>query len=147
MQETTLREAHGSIEFALNGQIMEIEGTGPWNLEQMEESGSAAAPILQKLLDTPWAVLATFHGETFYTEDASTQLIEWLRLEKQRGRVATALILTHASVPELAKWHLSQIYVKAGETVKIFTHKGEALSWLKQKIAEYQQQEALENHL
>ncbi|WP_220720525.1 hypothetical protein [Agarivorans litoreus] len=142
-----MREAHGSIEFALNGQIMEIEGTGPWNLEQMEDSGSAAAPILDQLLDSPWAVLATFHGETFYTEDAANQLIEWLKVEKQRGRVATALILTHASVPELAKWHLSQIYIQAGETVQIFTDKGKALSWLKQKIAEYEQQTAFEDYL
>lgn len=142
-----MREAHGSIEFSLNGQIMEIEGTGPWNLEQMEESGGAAAPILDQLLDSPWGVLATFHGETFYTEDAANQLIEWLKVEKQRGRVATALILTHASVPELAKWHLSQIYIQAGETVQIFIDKGEALSWLKQKIAEYEQQAAFEDHL
>jgi hypothetical protein len=145
--ETTLQEAHGSIEFALNGQIMEIEGTGPWNLKQMEDSGSAASPILDQLLDSPWGVVATFHGETFYTEDAAKQLVEWLKVEKQHGRVATALILTHASVPELAKWHLSQIYIQAGETVQIFAEKDEALSWLKQKIAEYEQQAAVENHL
>ncbi|MDO6684024.1 MULTISPECIES: hypothetical protein [unclassified Agarivorans] len=144
-----MREAHGSIEFALNGQIMEIEGTGPWNLEQMEESGSAAAPILDKLLDSPWAVLATFHGETFYTEDAANQLIEWLKIEKQRGRVATALILTHASVPELAKWHLSQIYIQAGETVQIFIDKTDALAWLSSKITDYelQAQTLTEKHL
>ncbi|MDO6762521.1 hypothetical protein [Agarivorans sp. 1_MG-2023] len=144
-----MREAHGSIEFALNGQIMEIEGTGPWNLEQMEESGSAAAPILDKLLDSPWAVLATFHGETFYTEDAANQLIEWLKIEKQRGRVATALILTHASVPELAKWHLSQIYIQAGETVQIFIDKTDALAWLSSKITDYelQVQTLTEKHL
>ncbi|WP_137672122.1 hypothetical protein [Agarivorans sp. Toyoura001] len=144
-----MREAHGSIEFALNGQIMEIEGTGPWNLEQMEESGSAAAPILDKLLDSPWAVLATFHGETFYTEDAANQLIEWLKIEKQRGRVATALILTHASVPELAKWHLNQIYIQAGETVQIFIDRTDALAWLSSKITDYelQAQALTEKHL
>ncbi|GDY24944.1 hypothetical protein AHAT_08340 [Agarivorans sp. Toyoura001] len=128
---------------------MEIEGTGPWNLEQMEESGSAAAPILDKLLDSPWAVLATFHGETFYTEDAANQLIEWLKIEKQRGRVATALILTHASVPELAKWHLNQIYIQAGETVQIFIDRTDALAWLSSKITDYelQAQALTEKHL
>ncbi|MGY5450310.1 hypothetical protein ACVFI8_05120 [Agarivorans sp. MS3-6] len=132
-----MREAHGTIEFALNGQIMELEGTGPWNLQQMEQSGDAAAPLINQLLDSPWAVLATFHGDAFYTEDAADQLIEWLKLEKQRGRVATALILTHASVPELAKWHLSQIYVRAGETVEIFIEREAALEWLQQQIAVY----------
>ena len=129
-----MREAHGTVTFSVNGKIMELEGTGPWNLEQMKQSGSAAAPILNQLLDSPWAVLATFHGETFYTEDAAEQLVGWIKKEKQRGRVATALILTHASVPNMAKWHLSQIYLQAGERLKIFDDRSQALVWLKQQL-------------
>lgn len=129
-----MREAHGTVKFSVNGSIMELEGTGPWNLEQMKQSGDAAAPILNQLLDSPWAVLATFHGEAFYTEDAAEQLVGWIKKEKQRGRVATALILTHASVPHMAKWHLSQIYLKAGESLKIFDDRSQALAWLQQQL-------------
>lgn len=133
-----MREAHGEVTFSLNGKIMELEGTGPWNLEQMQQSGDAAAPILKQLLDSPWAVLATFHGEAFYTEDAAKQLVGWIKKEKQRGRVATALILTHASVPDIAKWHLSQIYLQAGESLQIFDNRSQALSWLSQQLQESQ---------
>lgn len=133
-----MREAHGTVKFSINGKIMELEGTGPWNLEQMQQSGDAAQPILNQLLDSPWAVLATFHGEAFYTEDAAEQLVGWVKKEKQRGRVATALILTHASVPDIAKWHLSQIYLQAGENLKIFDNRAQALSWLRQQLKEPQ---------
>ncbi len=126
---------HGSMTFSVHGKIMEIEGTGPWNLILLQQGAMKAKPIHQQLLGAPWAVLATFHGDTFYTEEAANVLIEWLKDDKQRGRIATAFVLSDIDICDVAVWHLKKTYREGHETVQFFTHRTDALKWLEQKIA------------
>lgn len=128
--------AHGSLEVKVDGRLLVLEGTGPWNLESLHDSGKIAAPIVEPLLGKPWGVIATIHGEPIYVPEAAEKLAQIVRSDKVQGRVASALLVDACNSPQFAKNHIGEIYRAAGETFEFFTDYKQAKHWVMDKIAE-----------
>ncbi len=127
-------EAHGSVELRRHGRILEVEGTGPWNLESLSQSGQQAIPLLDQLSGSPWAVMVVLHGECIYVHDAAKRLSNIIREEKSLGRMATAILVNDCHSPNFAKSHLSQIYTAGGETFEFFDDIDLARHWLTRQL-------------
>jgi hypothetical protein len=129
---------HGSLQAKVNGNILEVEGEGPWNSEMLTNAGKEAEPSLSLLYGSPWAVLTIMSGDPIYIPEAAELLTETIRKEKRKGRVATAIIVCDAKQALFAKQHLSRIYIQAGEEHEFFDEKTTANQWLKSKIDSYE---------
>lgn len=128
-------QVHGTLDVAIEGQILVLEGTGPWNMESLHASGTYAKPLMQRLYDRPWAVLAILRGEAVYVPDAARELIETVTFEKSRGRIATAIVLEDCDLPSFSRNHLSEIYQQAGERFEFFTNISRAKFWLEGQLS------------
>ena len=127
--------AHGTLDVQVEGRLLILEGTGPWNLESLYDSGKVAAPLVKPLHGKPWGAIVTIYGEPIYVPEAAEVLTEVVRQDKVKGRVATALIVDNCSSPRFAKTHIGQIYKNAGETYQCFSDFADAKSWVSQQIA------------
>jgi hypothetical protein len=129
-----LFEAHGTFSLKLCGQIIQVEGTGPWNLESLNLAKQKSATLLDAFVESPWAVMMILRGECIFVHAASTKLSEYVQQEKQQGRRATAFLVNNCDEPNFAKLHLSDIYDKAGETYEFFDDIDLAKLWLDEKL-------------
>lgn len=126
---------HGTLELHLHENILQVEGSGPWNSESLHQSAQLAGPLLEQLLGKLWAVLVIVHGEPVYVPAAVASLVDTLKAEKKQGRVATAVLVNECATPGFARLHLSDIFNQAGETYAFFEDREKALAWLKGQIA------------
>ncbi|MFA3790928.1 hypothetical protein AB6T38_07405 [Aliiglaciecola sp. SL4] len=127
--------AHGTLDLFVKDRILRLEGTGPWNLESLDESGELADPMIEELIKQPWAVLVILHGECIYVHEAGQRLTEIVRREKTQNRVATAILVNDCDSPNFAQQHIGDIYKNAGEKFKFFDNEDSAEIWLKQQLA------------
>ncbi len=126
--------AHGTLNLSLSGNILTVEGRGPWNLESLRCAAEELKPQRKLLESAPWGVLVILHGEPIYLPPAVTDLIESIIQEKQVGRTATAVLVNSCDAPGFAKLHMSDIYGKAEETFEFFDDIDDAKDWLAQQI-------------
>lgn len=122
---------HGTLHFTLEENILIIDGRGPWNKEALLLSVANANAVQQNRSGDKWAVLVNVTGDPLHTPDAEELLVEYIKYDKQHGRVATALILTNSTSPELGKRHIADLYNRAGEQYQFFNNSAEAKSWLR----------------
>lgn len=122
---------HGTLCFELKDNILLIEGCGPWNKEAMLLSSKSAQLAQKQRTKEKWGVIAIINGEPVHTPDAAELLIEYVRNDKKDGRVATGLILTGSSFPELGKRHIAKLYNKAGEQFQFFNNIADAEVWVR----------------
>lgn len=128
---------HGTLDMKVEGQILHIVGAGPWNSESLQASGVEAQPLVEGLYDKPWAVLAEIRGEPIYVPEASRQLVNIVKSEKLRGRVASALLVNDSTSPNFAKSHIGDIYTRAGETFAFFDDTATARAWLQEQLQQH----------
>jgi len=121
---------HGTLHFTLEDNMLIIDGRGPWNKEALQLSVFNANAVQQKRTSDKWAVLINVTGDPIHTPDAAELLVEYIKDEKNHGRVATALILTNSTSPELGKRHIADLYNRAGEQYQFFNNRADAKSWL-----------------
>ena len=125
---------HGTLDIIVQGQILRIEGTGPWNLESLQLSGHVARPKVEPLLGKPWAVLVVLHGQAIYVPEASAALVDIVIEDKRHGRVASALVVADCDSPHFSELHISEIYNRAGEDFAFFENEESAREWLLNKL-------------
>lgn len=125
---------HGELSAEKEDNILVVEGTGPWNIEMLDNSSETAQQILAELFQDYWGVLTILHGEAVYLPDAAKRLIEIITQQKSHKRVATAIIITDSTMPTFTRGHLSDIYDKAGEPIAFFDNKINAVEWIQQQI-------------
>lgn len=125
---------HGELVVRRSGQIMIVEGRGPWNLEAMKRSEEAAAQVLAELKGRPWGVIIIIHGEPVHVPDAEEKLVELVKHDIQNGRCGSALLLTHCSAPSFALTHFGKIYRAAGEEFTVCDSFEECETWVQSRV-------------
>ncbi|MFT6984331.1 MAG: hypothetical protein ACJAT7_000117 [Psychromonas sp.] len=121
---------HGTLAFKLEDNILIIEGCGPWNKEAMVFSVDNANVVKKLCTRDKWGVIVVLKGDPIHTSDAAELLIEYIKYDKQNGRIATALILNDSTCPVLGKRHIAELYDKAGEDYKFFNNIFDAKVWM-----------------
>lgn len=127
-------EAHGTLDLRVEGRVLIVEGTGPWNMESIKSSGAKAEPLIKQLSGEPWVALVILHGESIYVPSAMNSLIQAVSHERSLGRCATALLVNDCFSPGFAKQHLAEIYQKANEIYEFFDDTDHARQWLNSQL-------------
>ncbi|MCC2605262.1 hypothetical protein [Planctobacterium marinum] len=126
---------HGSFEAHLVGRIIVFKGTGPWNLESMNAAADEFTALTRPLYGSPWGMVGDFYGQAIHVPEAADKLVEIVLREKQVGRTATGLVITHSDAPLMSQKHLSEIYGKAAEPHDFFASVDDAIAWVNEKIS------------
>ncbi|MBN3564796.1 hypothetical protein [Aliamphritea spongicola] len=129
-----MHTVHGTIRLSVEGRILTIEGQGPWNLESIDLSVDSIGDDLRALYGAPWGALVLVEGDSILVPDAEARLIEVVRDDRVKGRLATALVLGECSVPGLVTQHLQEVYTAAGDVFQAFSNADDARRWLNAQI-------------
>lgn len=127
---------HGIFSLNLDGNILIVEGHGPWNKEAMEIAFDNSELMLKMREKVKWGIIAIIHGDPVHTPDAAESLIKQIIEDKKHGRIATAFILKQSSAPYFGKLHFSDLCVRAGETCEFFNSVTDAEIWMESKLAD-----------
>jgi hypothetical protein len=130
--------AHGTLQLSLDGPILVVEGSGPWNVESLNHSAIIAKPFAQQLKGKHWGVIAILHGQAVYVPEAAAGLTAVVKRDRLNGRVASAVMLDDCESPEFSKEHIANIYREAGEPFQFFSQYGDAKKWLLETIKQAQ---------
>ncbi|WP_261844584.1 hypothetical protein [Aliamphritea ceti] len=130
-----MHRVHGTIRLSVEGRILTIEGRGPWNIESIDLSVDSIGDDLRALYGAPWGALVLVEGDSILVPDAEARLIDVVREDRHKGRLATALVLGECSVPGLVTQHLENVYTSAGDSFRVFSDAETARCWLNTQIA------------
>lgn len=125
---------HGSFEAELRGKVLVFKATGPWNVESLNNTIHEFPELSAPLYGSPWGLVGDFYGEPIHVPEAAEKLIEIVRFEKEKGRVATGIVVSHCDMPLLGKQHLTEIYTKAEENFQFFDSVDDAITWVESEI-------------
>ena len=125
---------HGVFSLNLDGNILTVEGYGPWNKEAMETSFANAELMLKVRGKAKWGIIAVIHGDPLHTPDAAEALVEQIIEDQSHGRIATAFILSDSTAPYFGKLHFAKLCAKADETCEFFNNVTDANIWMKSKL-------------
>lgn len=112
--------SHGTLIINREDNIVILDGVGPWNEESVLSAREFFSKLHQEMRNDVWGLIAILRGESVHTPEASEQLIESIKKDKRNGRFCSALVLSDAEFPQMAKIHITNIYKAAGETYEIF---------------------------
>jgi hypothetical protein len=107
-----------------------IEGYGAWNLNDINQSKTQECEQVKSLYSHPWGVLLLLKGDSIIIPEARERLIEIVKVDRTKGRKATALVLSDCSVPNIVTEHLSDLYSAAGDKFENFQNIDSAKQWL-----------------
>lgn len=78
--------AHGNLKGSVEGNLLVIEGSGPWNAEAFLTTQSDFDALHKQLYGTKWAVLMIIHGDPIHTPEAAEILFRAVQNDKKIGR-------------------------------------------------------------
>lgn len=104
----------------------------------MDAAAEQFIHLSKSLYDKPWGMVGDFYGQPIHVPEAAAKLVEIVKQERKRGRVATGLITQHCDMQAVAQQHLSSIYAKAGEPHEFFDNFDDALAWVNKQIKRQQ---------
>ena len=126
---------HGSLSIAVEGRVLVLSGSGPWNSESLQLTDASIMQQVQALYGSPWGVLGLFSGEAVYVPEAIQKLQKQVSHELTLGRVATAVVLNDVQAPRLSKYQFELIYGSEGHNVAFFEGESAARHWLQTELA------------
>jgi len=127
-------QQHGTFKAKREGSIIVFRATGPWNIEAMQNAADQFIQLSTPLYDSPWGMVGDFYGQAIHVPEAAEKLTEIVRIEKNRGRVATGLVTVNSELPLLVKQHLAEIYGNAGEQFQFFNNVQDAKMWVEERL-------------
>lgn len=125
---------HGTLKFWVEGNILMLQGEGPWNKEFVLIADEGALESKEALHGKPWAVYAEFTGLPICVPDAKEELVEQIKIDIEKGRIATAVLLKDCQQPEFCQEYLSQLYQECGDNFCFFDNKQQAMAWLQSQF-------------
>ena len=121
---------HGVFEIKIEGKLLLINATGPFNQELIIKYQRALGSCIPNLEGSKWNQIVTLHQLSVFTPEAEQALIQTLINRKARGLVACAVILLDIEVETLIKTQISNCYNKAGVKHQFTSSIDDAKKWL-----------------
>ena len=122
--------AHGQLHVSIDGQLLLIEGTGPANLEMVQEYQRQVVGFREKIMHSPWASLVLLKGTPIVSPEAKAVFIETIKQAKVMHLCATAVVFIDVEFAALAEQFWREIYIEVGVPHGFFTTQHEARLWL-----------------
>lgn len=127
----TIFSAHGSMELAIEDNIILLEAQGPWNIEYINLLHQKLLWAVAQVEPTNYGVLFTPKGEAISVEEGLEHHINFIR---QGNTKAVALNLKYCTTSLLTETLFAKIYQTAGIKHAFFDNVLEARNWLEKEL-------------
>jgi hypothetical protein len=131
-------EAHGRIDYRIEGRILRAAAVGPFNSELVTVIPAAISALVAKLAsEGKWGQIITFHESALASLDALSDFEQYLKSHYSNVRInpVTALVLgTDIEGASVMAPLFEKCYVEAGIECRCFDNLSAALYWVESKI-------------
>lgn len=134
-------EAHGVFEVKVEGRLLLVDATGPFNEELIGQYKKALESCIQHLESAPWHQIITLHDTSIFTPDAEKALTRTLIDRKARGLLASAVVMQSGDYKTIVQDQMSRSYRAADVHYQFFSSIVEAHVWVKQFASASEQHE------
>lgn len=125
--------AHGNCNFVVEGNIITIEATGPWNIEFFKQMHRELAEIISTEVDDKnFAILLILKGDSLAVQDG---LDYHLHIVKSGPTKALALNSALSNTPQMTQNIFKKVYDLAGLKNQCFDSTTAAKTWLLAQLA------------
>jgi hypothetical protein len=121
---------HGEIQLSLDGQILNIHGRGPVNMEAVIEYQTQVQQFRDQIMHTPWASLVLLSGVPLVTADAKKILSETVTQAKTMQLLATAVVFVDVEFADTIKLFWDDVLRSSGVECRFFDDETRAKNWL-----------------
>jgi hypothetical protein len=126
--------AHGKLQLSLEGQLLIIKGTGPANVEMVQEYQRQVIGLRTQIMHSPWASLVLLSGTPLVSPEARVLFVQIIKQAKSMHLSATALVFVNIEFAGMAQQFWQEIYQEAGVNYDFFETEEEARDWLKSRL-------------
>ncbi|NQY89379.1 MAG: hypothetical protein HRT51_16860 [Colwellia sp.] len=121
---------HGLFEVKIEGKLLLVDATGPFNEELLIRYENALESCIQNLEISEWNQVITLHQLSLFTPEAEQVLTNTLINRSSRGLIACAIVLNDVEGESLIKAQMSRCYNRAGVKHNFITSIHDANKWL-----------------
>ncbi|WP_100644673.1 hypothetical protein [Alteromonas facilis] len=126
---------HGTYSIRFDSNKVFVEATGPFNLELVQDYKLKIEECISALEPCPWGQIITLNELSLFTPEAESALIFGLKLRKERGLKACAIV---AKSPfRIVLQQIDKIYSEAEIKHKTFKNERDAVYWVDDEINNY----------
>ncbi|TPH13433.1 hypothetical protein [Litorilituus lipolyticus] len=123
-------EEHGIFEVKVEGRLLLVEATGPFNEELINQYQSALKSCINTLQGSSWNQVITLHDMSLFTPEAEQALTHSLIERHNKGLESCGVVIGDVNCKALVSAQMSRCYQKANVKHKYFTTLEEAKAWL-----------------
>ena len=127
--------AHGSFSVEIQGRVLIVDGTGPFNEEIVSLYSQAINDAIKSLIGEPWDQISILHGMSIFTPEAQRDLIENIKKRKALGLQRSAVIVADVEGTSTIITQLSQCYEDANVGYAFFNSLEDARKWLSEEYS------------
>ena len=84
---------HGVFEVKVEGQLLLVDATGPFNDELLKHYRDALESCIQRLEVGQWNQIVTLHQTSIFTPEAEETLTQSLIERRSRGLIACSVVI------------------------------------------------------
>lgn len=122
--------AHGKMRLSIEGQLLVVEGTGPANIEMVQEYQRQVMELRKQLMHAPWVSLALLGGTPLVSPEAKDKFVQIIKQAKKMHLRATAVVFIEMESVEIVRQFWQDIYMQGGVNYQVFETEAEARVWL-----------------
>lgn len=124
---------HGKCHYLVEGNIITIDATGPWNLEFFKQMHHELINIALTQVDVNnFAILLILQGDSLAAQDG---LDYHLKLVKAGSAKALAIYTALSNAPAISQSIFKKVYDQAGLKNKYFNSTKSAKAWLTKQLS------------
>lgn len=121
---------HGVFEVKVDGNLLLVDATGPFNEELIVQYKKALETCIQTLEVSQWNQVIVLHQLSLFTPEAEQVLTNTVINRKSRGLNACAVVLMNVEGESLIKNQMSRCYERARVKYNFTSSIEDANKWL-----------------
>ena len=126
--------AHGLHRIEFKDKILTVEARGPFNEQQVQNYQAQLQKVLSKV-QGQWGQLNLLHQDCIFTPQAEREMYHTIKLRKQRGVCAIAVVFIDTARTGLVEKQLTRLYQQFDIDHAYFTDVDAATVWIKEQLA------------
>jgi hypothetical protein len=122
--------AHGEMQLSIEGQLLIVKGTGPANIEMVQEYQRQVTQFREQIMHLPWASLVLLSGTPLVSPVAKEVFVQTIRQANKMHLRATAVVFIDIEFAELSQSFWQEIFQQAEVDYHFFETEEGAREWL-----------------
>lgn len=121
---------HGVFEIRIEDNTLVVDATGPFNEELVTHYEESLLSCIKTLENSKWDQIIVLHKFSLFIPEAEQKLIQTLKYRRERGLIASAVVLHDIEGASLIKAQMSHCYECADVKYKFTDSVHDAKLWL-----------------